>query len=167
MSQLSGNVLFFLPLLLITVFLDSCSDKNSDVIKITADELITEFENDEKASFQKYKNKIIRISGEITVKEFPKDHVPLRNASRIIFGKVNERGSPFFSENTIIVCNFDKIVVHELNEGDSIIIQCRFKDFVTAYKQMKEIILIKGKIISEEVVQGVVDANFEEKRQTQ
>ena len=121
------------------------------MIEITAEELIMEFENNEKTALQKYKNSIIQISGEITVKEFPKDHIPLKNASRIIFGKVDDHGSPFFSENTIIICYFDKIIVHELNEGDPVIIQCRFKNFVTAYKQMKEIHLIKGEIISEEI----------------
>lgn len=152
MLQLFCKILLLMPiLLLMAVFLDGCNNRNSNMIEITAEELIMEFENNEKTALQKYKNSIIQISGEITVKEFPKDHIPLKNASRIIFGKVDDHGSPFFSENTIIICYFDKIIVHELNEGDPVIIQCRFKNFVTAYKQMKEIHLIKGEIISEEI----------------
>jgi len=95
-----------------------------------------------------YKTKIIQISGIIVAKEFPKDKIPLENASYITFGKVDYKGSPFFSGNTIVVCYFNKVVVHDLTEGKAITVQCRFKNYSSSYGEMHRIVFIKGRIIS-------------------
>jgi hypothetical protein len=125
-----------------------CNKKDIDIIKISAEEIIIEFDNNEVENLiKKYKNKTIQINGRMVSKGFPKDNIPSKNASYIIFGKVDNNNSPFFTGNTIIQCYFDKVVVHNLNEGDMITVNCKFKVIKIGYKQMKYIVFHKGIII--------------------
>jgi hypothetical protein len=107
-----------------------------------------EFTNDSVTALRKYKGKLLQITGRIVEKEFPKDNIPARDASQIIFGVVDERGNPLFSGNTIIVCNFDEVVVHDLNEGETVTVRCYFKNYRNSYGDVNEIILNKGRILA-------------------
>lgn len=120
---------------------------DKEIIEIDAEDLINEYNNYGNVSIEKYKNRIVHIFGKIVVKEFPKDKIPLRDASNIVFGEVDQRGNPFFDNNTYIVCYFDKIVVHDLNVGDMITVQCRLKSYGGIHRGMNRIVFNKGKII--------------------
>ena len=133
----------------LVLFLFSCSNNDVEVIKINADDLIKEFENNYQIASQKYKKKTIEITGEIIYRGFPKDNVPIWDASYIVFGRVDNRGSHIFSGNTMIMCYFDDVVVHDLRDNDIITIQCRFKKYETSsYNETKDIVFRKGKIIN-------------------
>ncbi len=131
------------------MFFMACSfNKNLETVKINAENLIYAFENNNDISIKYYKNKIIQISGMVVAKGFPKDKIPLKDASYITFGKIDHKGSPFFKGNTIVVCYFDKVVVHDLNEGEVITVQCRFKSYGSSYGEMNRIVFNRGKIIT-------------------
>jgi hypothetical protein len=125
---------------------DAClsNDKKDEIIKVNAEELINEFENDCIISINKYKGKFIQISGKVVEKGSPKDKVPPKNASYIVFGRVNQEGSLYFTGNTVIVCYFDKVVVNDLKVDEIITVQCKFKDYGSSYGEMKRINFVKG-----------------------
>lgn len=136
---------------LLSTFLVSCGFNNDvEVIKVDANVLISEFENNYKAAIGKYKNKIIQINGKIVERASPKDRILSKDASYVVFGKTNQKGSYLFKGNTIIICYFNKVVVHDLNDGDTISVQCRFKKYYNSYKEMYSIDFNNGKIIFSE-----------------
>lgn len=134
-------------MLLILVMFTSCNKNNREPIVINAEKLILEFKNDAMFASQKYKGTLLQVTGEVVYKASPKDYIPLRDASYVVFGRVNQRGSHIFSGNTIILCYFDNIVVHELNEGDVITVQGNFKSYGNTYGNIDRITLNKGKIL--------------------
>jgi len=139
-------------ILLIFFSFTACIYNEKDRIKINTDEIILEVNNSEvKNVIKKYKNKTMQINGKIVSKGFPKDKIPLKNASYVIFGEVDNNGSLFFTGNTIIQCYFDKVVVHDLNESDIITVNCKLKNIYTGYKQTKKIVFYKGEIIARSV----------------
>jgi len=141
-----------IKLLYKTVFLlflfSACTLKNEDILKIDEGSLINEFRDANKISNDEYKNKIVQITGRIVEKGFPKDNTPFWDASYVLFGKVDHEGNYLFNDNTIIVCYFDKIVVHDLNVGEVITVQCKFKKYNNSYGRLNSIVFNKGKIIS-------------------
>jgi hypothetical protein len=127
----------------------TCSDReNYELITVTAEELIAEFDLDAAAAIEKYTKKKVHITtGEIVERGFPIDNIPSRNASYVIFGKVNQQGRPTFSENTVIISFFDKVIVHSLKDGYILTTECYFKEYNINNEYGNSIVFIKGKIM--------------------
>jgi hypothetical protein len=92
---------------------------NIEYERIVADELISNFKQNNENVFESYQGKIVEISGTIFSTGRPKDNIPRVDASYIIFGS-------FEKNNPCIQCCFDEIVVDDLKEGDEIIIRGQF-----------------------------------------
>jgi hypothetical protein len=127
----------------ISVIIYACkniTENNPDnIVIIESDDIINDFTNYGIEASKRYKGKIIEINGIITDKAFPKDWKPLWNASCIYFE--NEE-----NKKAIIVCNFDEIVVHDLEIGQKITVRYKFKKYME-YEKFNEIEFVKGRII--------------------
>jgi thioredoxin-related protein len=137
-------------MLVIFVFLSACTsdNRNNEIIKIDAEDLINEFENSSEISIKKYTKRVMRISGKIISKGFPKHGIYIKDASYVVFGKADIKGSHLFNGNTVVVCSFDKIIVHDLNKDELITVECNFKNYDRSSSAKTNFINFnKGKII--------------------
>lgn len=111
--------------------------QNNNIIIINANNMINEFFENNVSADKKYKGNIVEINGIIIYKAFPKDFIPLWDASCIYFGEDIGKG-------VNIVCYFDNIVVHDLEVGQEITVKCKYIKFDDS---RNNIILKKGEII--------------------
>ncbi|QQO07620.1 OB-fold putative lipoprotein [Breznakiella homolactica] len=131
----------------ISVFLLlSCDNKNREVIHTDPYSLTAEFVNNSDAASQKYKNKLIEITGIIAERGFPKDHKPLRDASYIVFSDSLDENGQYDFNKPHILCYFDDIEVHEtavngktipLRNGYTIILQGQFSEYIPEWNRIQ------------------------------
>jgi len=102
--------------------------------------LIKDFIYNEYSINEKLKGKVILLTGIISSTARPIDNIPYSDASYIIFGNDN-------SLNPIIQCYFNKIVVDNLEEGETISIIGKYRKYVSNPKNRNVIIIGDSKII--------------------
>ena len=124
-----------------------------NIIDVNVEDMIEEFIFNKEYAIEKYNDKKIRITGIIASRGFPKDWIPRKDASYIVFGNIFDENGFYDYKKTAIICYFDKIEVHEviineniiqLEDGYKIILEGIYSEY---NEQTNDIILRHSKIV--------------------
>jgi hypothetical protein len=131
----------FISIVIITggIYFYKHINANRNITVLNSEEIIKDFYDNGKETAKNYKGKTFEITEIIIDKASPKDYKPFWDASCIYFG--DDSKSPIKIE-----CNFDDIIVHDLEIGEKIIVKCRFKEYYES-EYGNYIIFRKGEII--------------------
>jgi hypothetical protein len=129
------------------IFLGSCKRYDRDIIVISADDLIAESKKSMPWSVhEKYKLKIIQITGKILNISYPKEGHLFFDKFSISFGKLDNNGH-LTDKEVYIVCSFDNNdnIKYDLSEGSEITLIGNFDRYSSSLFSLKHCKIIDKK----------------------